>query len=165
MFTGLGFEGQNSWFIWEVFGYYFFNIFILHGFLLLEINCVYYDTCDCFAQYGLRIIFCKVFFSVVFSLDVQCVSLSVLSDTLWPCVLKPARLLCLWNSPGKNTGVGSQSLLQRIFPTQGLNPGLPHQADSTIWVINMNLSKLTDPSFWNLRSVLKSIQYISLQIL
>ena len=30
-----------------------------------------------------------------------------------------------WNSPGQNTGVGSLSLLQRIFPTQGLNPGLP----------------------------------------
>ena len=31
-----------------------------------------------------------------------------------------------WNSPGQNTGVGSLSLLQRIFPTQGWNPGLPH---------------------------------------
>ena len=30
------------------------------------------------------------------------------------------------NSPGHNTGVGSLSLLQGIFPTQGLNPGLPH---------------------------------------
>ena len=30
-----------------------------------------------------------------------------------------------WNSPGQNTGVGSLSLLQVIFPTQGLNPGLP----------------------------------------
>ena len=29
-----------------------------------------------------------------------------------------------WNSPGQNTGVGSCSLLQGIFPTQGLNPGL-----------------------------------------
>ena len=29
-----------------------------------------------------------------------------------------------WNSPGKNTGVGSHSLLQRIFLTQGLNLGL-----------------------------------------
>ena len=28
--------------------------------------------------------------------------------------------------PGQNTGVGSPSLLQGIFPTQGLNPGLPH---------------------------------------
>ena len=31
-----------------------------------------------------------------------------------------------WNSPGQNTGVGSPSLLQGIFPTQGSNPGLPH---------------------------------------
>ena len=28
--------------------------------------------------------------------------------------------------PGQNIGVGSHSLLQGIFPTQGLNPGLPH---------------------------------------
>ena len=31
-----------------------------------------------------------------------------------------------WNSWGQNTGVGSLSLLQRIFPTQGSNPGLLH---------------------------------------
>ena len=31
-----------------------------------------------------------------------------------------------WNSPGQNTGVGSLSLLQGVFPTQGSNPGLPH---------------------------------------
>ena len=31
-----------------------------------------------------------------------------------------------WNSPSQNTGVGSLSLIQGIFPTQGLNPGLPH---------------------------------------
>jgi len=31
-----------------------------------------------------------------------------------------------WNSPGQNTGVGKLSLLQGIFPTQGLNPGLLH---------------------------------------
>ena len=30
------------------------------------------------------------------------------------------------DSPGKNTGVGCRALLQGIFPTQGLNPGLPH---------------------------------------
>jgi len=30
------------------------------------------------------------------------------------------------NSPGQNTGVDNLSLLQRIFPTQGFNPGLPH---------------------------------------
>ena len=31
-----------------------------------------------------------------------------------------------WNSPGQNPGVGSLSLLQGIFPTQGSNPGLLH---------------------------------------
>ena len=31
-----------------------------------------------------------------------------------------------WNSLGQKTGMGSCSLLQGIFPTQGLNPGLPH---------------------------------------
>ena len=31
-----------------------------------------------------------------------------------------------WNSPGQNTGVGSPSFLQKIFPTQGSNPGLLH---------------------------------------
>ena len=38
----------------------------------------------------------------------------------------PHRLYSLWNSPGQNTGVGSCSLLQGIFPNQGSNPGLPH---------------------------------------
>ena len=33
---------------------------------------------------------------------------------------------CPWHSPGKNTGVGSHSFLQGIFPTQGSNPALPH---------------------------------------
>ena len=48
----------------------------------------------------------------------------VASDCLQPHGLKPARLLCSWNSPGQNTGVGSHSLLQGIFPAQGLNPGV-----------------------------------------
>ena len=39
--------------------------------------------------------------------------------------------LCPWDFPGKNTGMGSQSLLQGIFPTQGLNLSVLHwQADS-----------------------------------
>ena len=46
-----------------------------------------------------------------------------LFGTLW---LQPARLLCPWDSPGKNTGVGCYALLQGIFPTQGLNPWLLH---------------------------------------
>ena len=39
--------------------------------------------------------------------------------------LRTHRLYSPWNSPGQNTGVGSLSLLQWIFPTQGSNPGLP----------------------------------------
>ena len=51
-------------------------------------------------------------------------SSSVTSNSFRLHGLQPTRLLCPWNSPGKNTGVGSHSLLQRIFPTQGSNPGL-----------------------------------------
>ena len=40
--------------------------------------------------------------------------------------LQPHGLYSPWNSPGQNIGVGSLSLLQVIFPTQGSNPGLPH---------------------------------------
>ena len=46
---------------------------------------------------------------------------SVMSDSL-----RPHGLYSPWNSPGQNTEVGSLSLLQGIFPTQGSNPGLLH---------------------------------------
>ena len=55
---------------------------------------------------------------------------------MFMCVLKllsrvrlfvtPRTIYSPWNSPGQNTGVGSRSLLQGIFPTQGSNPGFPH---------------------------------------
>ena len=53
-------------------------------------------------------------------------SRSVVSNFLQPHGLQPARFLCPWDSPGKNTGVGCHFLLQGIFPTQGSNLGLPH---------------------------------------
>ena len=40
--------------------------------------------------------------------------------------LIPHGLYSPWKSPGQNTRVGSLSLLQVIFPTQGSNPGLLH---------------------------------------
>ena len=40
--------------------------------------------------------------------------------------LQPHGLYSPWNSPGQNTWVGNLSLLQGVFPTQGLDPGLPH---------------------------------------
>ena len=48
----------------------------------------------------------------------ESVSCSVVSWTV-------ARLLCPWNTPGKRTGVGCHTLIQGIFPTQVMNPGLP----------------------------------------
>ena len=59
-------------------------------------------------------------------LRVSSISCSVVPDSLRSHGLYPARLLCPWDSPGKNTGVGCHSLLQGIFPTQGFNPGLLH---------------------------------------
>ena len=47
-----------------------------------------------------------------------------MSNSLRPHGLCPARLLCPWNSPGKNIGVSSHSLLQGIFPVEGQNPDL-----------------------------------------
>ena len=54
------------------------------------------------------------------------ISHSVMSDSLQLHELSPARLLCPSHSPGKNTEVGSCSLLQGLFQTQGLNLGLPN---------------------------------------
>ena len=48
-------------------------------------------------------------------------SCSVMSSSLRPHGLQAARLLCPWDFPGKNTGVGCHFLLQGIFPTQELN--------------------------------------------
>ena len=48
------------------------------------------------------------------------------SRSMMPNSLQPHGLISPWNSPGQNTGVGNLSLCQGIFPTQGLNPGLPH---------------------------------------
>ena len=48
-------------------------------------------------------------------------SCSVMSNSWWPHGLYSS-----WNSPGQNTGVGSCSFLQGIFPTLVLNSGIPH---------------------------------------
>ena len=51
----------------------------------------------------------------------MCENHSVMSNSLWL-----HRLYSPWNSPDQNTGVGSLFLLQGVFPTQALNPGLQH---------------------------------------
>ena len=55
-------------------------------------------------------------------------SWSVMSNCLWSqnCSLTKDIIFCPWDFPGKNTRAGSHFLLQGIFPTKGLNPGLLH---------------------------------------
>ena len=43
-----------------------------------------------------------------------------MSEPLQPCESQPARLLCPWDSPGKNTGVGCHTLLQGNLPHTGI---------------------------------------------
>ena len=63
-----------------------------------------------------------MFYLILSVLHIQwCEGCSVMSNSLWPHGLSSPK-----NSPGQHTGVGSLSLLQGIFPTQGLNPGLLH---------------------------------------
>ena len=54
----------------------------------------------------------------------MCSATSVMAHSLRPCGLYPARFLSPCGSSDKSTGVGCHALLQGIFPTQGLNPGL-----------------------------------------
>ena len=69
-------------------------------------------------------------------------SRSIMSSSLQPQGLQPTRLLCPWDFPAKNPGVGSHFLLQGVFLIQGLNPHLLHwQVDSS------PLSRLGSPFF------------------
>ena len=68
---------------------------------------------------------------------------SAVPDSLQPSwTIQSTKLLCPWNSPGKNTGVGSHSLLQGIFPTRGSNMGLLH-----CWQIFYHLGHRGSPKF------------------
>ena len=103
------------------------------------------------------------------------VSCSVVSDSLWPHELQPARLLCPWDLPGKNTGVGCHSLLQGIFLTQGLNPfepsnpGLPHcrqilyhlrhQGNHVVCICTLDLYKIDGKNMLSKRSWYKRSTY------
>ena len=56
---------------------------------------------------------------------------SIMSDSLKPYGLYPTKLLCPWDSPGRNTEVGCHALQKEIFLTKGLNHVTPAlQADS-----------------------------------
>ena len=93
-----------------------------------EARFIFYDqnqllwTMFCESKLNYEAYFCLSLFKILFKLTKIMVtwkwseSHSVMSSSLWP-----HRLYSLWNSPSQNTGVGSLSLLQGIFPTQELN--------------------------------------------
>ena len=81
-----------------------------------------------------------------------CVSQLVVSDSLWLHGLQPARLLCSWDSPGKNTGVVCHFLLQGIFLIQGLNPGLLHCRQILLCVCVCSLLTIIYPVMQNSNS-------------
>ena len=61
---------------------------------------------------------------------------------LQPHGLQPARLLCPWDFPGKNTGVGCHFLLWEVFPTQGSNPSLLHLYTDSLPLSQQRLPRL-----------------------
>ena len=69
---------------------------------------------------------CLLFLHVFYILQATvclCVSPSVVSNSLWFNGLYPSRLLYPWDSPGKNTGVGSHFLLQLNLSNPDTEPG------------------------------------------
>ena len=73
--------------------------------------------------------------------------------SLQPYGLKPTRLLCPWDFPGKNTGVGCHFLLQRIIWTQGLKlhllDTLPQAWEAMIFRTACNLKLINCLFFLN----------------
>ena len=73
----------------------------------------------------------KIFYMCPFYISIKFICMSYIyseseSRSVVSNSLQPHGLYSSWNSPGQNTGMGSRSLLQGIFPTQGLSPGLLH---------------------------------------
>ena len=60
--------------------------------------------------------------------------------------LRPHGIYSPWNSPDQNTGAGSLSFLQGIFPTNRLNPGLPHCRRILYQLSHKRSPKQTQPS-------------------
>ena len=79
----------------------------------------------------------------------ESVTHSNISDSLQDHELQPARILCPWNSPGKNTGVSCHSHLQGIFLTQGSNPGLLH-GRKILYHLSHQGSLMTFPNLFSL---------------
>ena len=71
---------------------------------------------------------------------------SVVSDSVQPYGLQPARLLCPWDSLGESIRVGCHAFFQGIFLTQGSNLGLLHWR----WILYRWATKVKTRIFWKL---------------
>ena len=111
----------SPWVMFNVF-YVIFYIFLFCVSLnYLTISCNYIIDDFITFVFNLSVSFISGWSTVSVS-----VSRSVVPDSLRPHGLQSTRLLCPWDFPDKDTGVGCHFLLQGIFPTQGSNPGLLH---------------------------------------
>ena len=91
---------------------------------LKVLNFLFWKCATCFLHLFLGNYYTSSIFSSYIT-SFFCLVASVVSNSLWPRGLLPTRLLCPWNSPGENTGVGCYALLQGMFPTRGPNCVLP----------------------------------------
>ena len=88
-------------------------------------------------------------------------------DSLWPHGLQPTGFLSPWYFTGKDTGMGCHFLLQGIFPTQGLNPGLLH-CRQILYQLSYNIHEVQyynprtedDSSFLHLKNFLLKFYYV-----
>ena len=142
------------------------DIFTLCGLIIIAIST---GNCFCSGLHHPCFISINSLFFVAFSnscfdsrksLDLfKSISRSVASHSLRLHGPQPAMLLCPWNSLGKNTGVDCHFLLQGIFPTQGLNPGLLHGR-----LILYHLSHQGSPNLfktWSLLELLEVENYLT----
>ena len=88
------------------------------------------------------------------------VSCSVLSDSILHYELQPARLLCPWDSPGKNTGVDCHALLQGIFPTKGLNLGLLHCRQTRLYHLSHTIKSIRRSDSVSISTIIPKYVYI-----
>ena len=93
-------------------------------------------------------------------------SLKVKVKVAQSCLIlcNPHGLYSPWNSPGQSTGVGSLSLLQGIFPTQGSNTDLPHCRQILYQLSHSLVLRNSDPEIFQTLTVSYSLSYHLLDI-
>ena len=108
---------------------------------LIEVSSLIFNSLSLFHTHTRYI--CSTLTLLKMKLLYGSVSRSVVSNSLWPHGLQPDRFLYSWNSPGKNTVVSNDSLLQGLFLTQGLNLGLLHCRQILYYLSNKGSPQMT----------------------